>query len=159
MEDAIVFGYDGHGFAQHIALVVSVNTHTHTIVSVGGNERGGTGVVAKDGPYSWTLGFSSFMGMTISGYIAPAGKGKPSPVWELASGSSGSLVASLQRELDTLHAKRAFPNSPYAFYPPLAKDGQFGPLTRDAVKDFQKKKGLQVDGIVGPQTWHALGRC
>ena len=77
----------------------------------------------------------------------------------IQNGSSGSLVVTLQSELDSLYSSKAFPNSPYNFQPPLAKDGQFGPLTANAVKDFQKKKGLGVDGVVGPQTWHALGHC
>jgi hypothetical protein len=69
--DAVVFGYNGAGYAQHMAIVVEVNTSRHTIHSVGGNERGGAGVVAEDGPYSWTVGYSSYWGMDISGYIAP----------------------------------------------------------------------------------------
>lgn len=71
--DAVVFGYDGAGFAQHVALVVSVDTSNHTIKSVGGNEGGGAGIVAEDGPYNWTVGYSSYWGMNISGYIAPVG--------------------------------------------------------------------------------------
>lgn len=35
-------------------------------------------------------------------------------------------------------------------------DGKFGDLTEKAVKDFQRAKGLKVDGIVGPQTWTPL---
>jgi peptidoglycan hydrolase-like protein with peptidoglycan-binding domain len=34
--------------------------------------------------------------------------------------------------------------------------GTFGPLTEQAVKDFQSGNSLTVDGVVGPQTWHAL---
>lgn len=72
--DAVVFGYNGAGYAQHVALVVSVNTTRHTVVSVGGNERGGAGIVAQD-TYNWSVGYSSYWGMRISGYIAPAGSG------------------------------------------------------------------------------------
>lgn len=36
-------------------------------------------------------------------------------------------------------------------------DGWYGPNTRDAVVRFQQDKGLLVDGIVGPQTYRALG--
>lgn len=38
-----------------------------------------------------------------------------------------------------------------------AVDGIFGPITEEAVKAFQKSKGLVVDGIVGPKTWAQLG--
>jgi peptidoglycan hydrolase-like protein with peptidoglycan-binding domain len=36
-------------------------------------------------------------------------------------------------------------------------DGDFGPKTEKAVKAFQKKNGLTVDGIVGRKTLEALG--
>jgi peptidoglycan hydrolase-like protein with peptidoglycan-binding domain len=62
-------------------------------------------------------------------------------------------------EMARPNTSKVFPNSPYNFHPPLAKDGAFGPNTEYAVKDFQTKKGLSVDGIVGPQSWHALGNC
>ena len=35
-------------------------------------------------------------------------------------------------------------------------DGDFGPATHGAVVQFQEKKGLEVDGIVGVHTWGAL---
>lgn len=38
----------------------------------------------------------------------------------------------------------------------LATDGDFGKSTESAVKKFQKRKGLAVDGIIGNQTWAAL---
>jgi N-acetylmuramoyl-L-alanine amidase len=31
-------------------------------------------------------------------------------------------------------------------------DGNFGPITEEAVREFQKKKGITPDGIVGPAT-------
>lgn len=38
----------------------------------------------------------------------------------------------------------------------ITADGDFGPKTLAAVKNFQASKGLVVDGIVGPKTWAAL---
>lgn len=35
--------------------------------------------------------------------------------------------------------------------------GYFGTITRQAVRDFQRSKGISVDGIAGPQTFRALG--
>ena len=63
----------------------------------------------------------------------------------LRQGASGSAVKTLQAGLA---AQRLDPG-------PI--DGYFGPLTDAAVRAFQGARRLQVDGIVGPQTWAALG--
>lgn len=61
----------------------------------------------------------------------------------LRQGSSGGAVKILQV---TLNARG------YS----LVGDGIFGPLTDQAVRQFQSDRGIQVDGIVGPQTWSTL---
>ncbi len=60
-------------------------------------------------------------------------------------GSRGSDVRILQRKLQQ-----------WGYYDGSI-DGVFGTRTALAVRDFQRKNRLRVDGIVGPQTWGALG--
>jgi hypothetical protein len=57
----------------------------------------------------------------------------------LKRGSKGEDVRIVQRRLNLLPA-----------------DGDFGPGTEAAVKNFQAHNGLSPDGKVGPQTWAAL---
>lgn len=61
----------------------------------------------------------------------------------ISYGSSGDDVKKLQK---TLNSKG------YS----LTVDGIFGKNTQSAVKDYQKKNGLSVDGIVGAKTWGSL---
>lgn len=56
----------------------------------------------------------------------------------LKLGSIGNEVKALQEKLN------------------LKADGIFGPLTEEAVKDFQRSNGLEVDGIVGANTLSKL---
>ncbi len=62
----------------------------------------------------------------------------------LRLGSQGEAVRVLQTRLQTLD----FYNSEI--------DGLFGPLTAEAVRNFQQAEQLQVDGVVGPATWKRL---
>lgn len=63
----------------------------------------------------------------------------------LRKGSTGKDVLDLQRRLNS---------TGYGYN--LAEDGNFGDKTLAAVKDYQKRSGLTVDGFVGTDTWGAL---
>lgn len=63
----------------------------------------------------------------------------------LRRGSRGELVTTLQKRLKT-----------WGYYTGSV-DGIFGSQTEQAVKYFQRKNGLAVDGIVGPATAKAAG--
>lgn len=56
----------------------------------------------------------------------------------LKKGSSGVYVKAIQRALK------------------ITADGKFGNQTETAVRNYQKTKNLQVDGIVGKNTWKSL---
>lgn len=62
---------------------------------------------------------------------------------QVSYGSQGSEVTELQKLLN---------QNGYS----LSEDGIFGTKTQDAVKDYQQKNNLTVDGIVGTNTWGAL---
>ncbi len=63
----------------------------------------------------------------------------------LSNGSRGDAVTALQRKLFAMG------------FNPGTIDGIFGSKTDQAVRDYQEKKGLQVDGIAGPETFTSLG--
>lgn len=54
-------------------------------------------------------------------------------------GSRGEIVRQIQKALAGAGLR-------------VIVDGNFGPITEEAVREFQKKKGLTPDGIVGPAT-------
>ena len=39
---------------------------------------------------------------------------------------------------------------------PWGADGDFGPVTYGAVTRYQRERGLEIDGVVGPETWGKL---
>ena len=75
---------------------------------------------------------------------APPPKHVPAPVASLKPGDTGAQVKVLQRAL----ARLGFSTEKI--------DGQYGPLTEAAVKQFQRSAQLTADGTVGPATLAAL---
>lgn len=73
-----------------------------------------------------------------------AGGGGGSPSTLLQRGSRGSTVTNLQNRLKALGWFRG----------PVT--GYYGELTEAAVRNFQRSRGIQVNGIAGPQTQAAL---
>lgn len=64
----------------------------------------------------------------------------PNLIVQIQQGDAGEAVFALQ--------------SQWRF---INHDGVFGPNTDALVRDFQQTAGLDVDGIVGLQTWHRMG--
>ncbi|WP_144445573.1 peptidoglycan-binding protein [Inquilinus limosus] len=71
---------------------------------------------------------------------------KAKAIWGATAPSIGSRsTVALQRALNRLGAA-----------PKLATDGALGPLTAEAVRQFQAAHGLVTDGNAGPKTWAAV---
>lgn len=98
--------------------------------------------------------FQRAKGLRVDGVVGPNTWAKlnqvttpppaaPRAMPTLRQGASGAAVSTLQNRL------RAHGYN-------VSVDGQFGPRTADAVRSFQRAKGLGVDGVVGPNTWSKL---
>ena len=80
----------------------------------------------------------------LYGTSSGSGGGGGAPSATLQRGSSGSGVNNLQNRLKTL-----------GFYT-ASVTGYYGDVTEAAVRDFQRSRGIQINGIAGPQTQAAL---
>ncbi len=112
--------------------------------------------IAADGVFgpqtrNAVIAFQRARGLTVDGIVGPQTwaalnqvQAGPTTGPTLIQGSSGAAVSELQTRLR---------NAGYS----VDVDGQFGPQTKNAVVAFQRAKGLEADGIVGPKTWAAIG--
>jgi hypothetical protein len=138
---------DNKGYTNHVGIVVKVVGNNITVIE--GNRNYSSvdyRTIAVDGKY-------------IRGYAVPKYDKETTaePVKEstvsielnvLRKGSKGEQVKALQRNLHSLGYDLG--SNPV--------DGDFGSKTDAAVRAYQKKYGLTVDGIVGQQTWNKLLR-
>lgn len=97
-------------------------------------------------PYKEILGLDEDGTMAFDTNPEPTGREQPPsqdlPVLRLFA--KGEAVSILQRALNRHGAE-------------LTVDGNFGRDTLEAVRAFQRKNGLGVDGVVGRKTWAKLG--
>jgi peptidoglycan hydrolase-like protein with peptidoglycan-binding domain len=105
--------------------------------------------------------FQQQVQITVDGIVGPVTWGKlggdgPQPP-TLAQGSEGSVVRRLQNALNEGRGDFAPSSNPV-----LIVDGSYGPITASAVEGAQRLGGIEVDGVVGMQTWalsvHAAGQ-
>jgi len=108
----------------------------------------GSSIKARGGNQSDAITLATFPKSNIKAYVWPSATPvPPSPEPDpgpdqlpvLKKGSKGASVAYMQSLI------------------PKWIDGDFGSTTESLLKEFQRSKGLEVDGVCGPQTWAALG--
>jgi lysozyme family protein len=128
----------GPGLSDHKYVTQELGIGTHT--DVGPN-------------FPWDV-FTNYVEKFAGGQVMPSvtppktQDDAPSVVPpDLQLGSTGPAVRTLQNRLKTAYA---------AYAGQIVVDGDFGPMTRGAVMEFQKRSNLEVDGVVGAQTAAAL---
>lgn len=88
--------------------------------------------------------FQKSQNLTVDGIVGPKTWGAlAGTLPTIRKDASGPAVVRLQHLLNVAGAA-------------LEPDGDFGALTHVAVREYQARMSLTVDGIVGPNTWTAL---
>jgi peptidoglycan hydrolase-like protein with peptidoglycan-binding domain len=89
--------------------------------------------------------YQDLVGLTTDGIVGPE-------TWSSLTGNQGSAV----RRGDSGERVKAAQNELVRNNYSVVVDGIFGDKTDAAVRQFQQKVHLTVDGIVGPNTWRGL---
>ncbi len=89
--------------------------------------------------------FQAISGLAVDGVVG--NQTWPRLIIQVQRGSTGDAVRAVQFSLRNV----------YGFHN-LAVDGIFGPQTQMAVRIFQARFHIGVDGIVGPVTWNTIVR-
>lgn len=139
---------------QMRGAVAAYNFGTGNVRSIDGMDRGTTGNDYSSDVWARAQALApSFPGTGAGGAEPPNSEftARPSAPVAIAPatdtgamtrrGARGPEVEQLQRQLNEAGAR-----------PPLELDGKFGPLTEAAVREFQTRRNIQVDGVVGPET-------
>jgi murein L,D-transpeptidase YcbB/YkuD len=95
-----------------------------------------------------TLAFQKKQGLAVDGIVGPLTLAKLNAGTTAPKAKTSSTIRAVQQKLRTsypLYASR------------LAVDGINGPNTKAAVREFQRRSGIVVDGIAGPVTRKLLG--
>jgi peptidoglycan hydrolase-like protein with peptidoglycan-binding domain len=105
----------------------------------------GSNYMLRGGNQSDAINLAAFPKSSVVALVWPTAEPIPEPIEPpadrlpvLRKGDTGKDVAYLQGLL------------------PRWIDGDFGTTTESLVKEFQRSQGLEIDGVVGEQTWAAL---
>lgn len=153
--DIIFYDWDGNHSSDHVGIVTKCDGERITVLEGNVGDSVGWRIISPS--YSHILGYG------LPDYNRAGGSSQTKPAFTsfysffdpvnqqrlrtlptLLVGSDGIYVAMLQLAL----IARIDAN--------LDVDGDFGPLTKEAVLNWQSSNGLEVDGICGTETWASL---
>ena len=161
---------DNHGSTDHVGIVTSVDGNTITVIEGNKSDSVCYRTIQRNGRFIRGYGRPDYARwaetaqtpvdgkegeVTIiidppaeetEGDAKPAAKPLVTGLPVLRKGDKGEVVRAAQLLL----------NGRYCSCGMWGADGEFGPATRSAVLAFQRRNGLEADGIIGPQTWAKL---
>ena len=143
--DIIYYDWDISGDADHVGIVEKVAGNTLTVI------EGNNGNFPNDRVRRRKIASDSSL---IFGYARPK-----YPVTGSANGSDVNISLPTVRKGDSGNAVKILQAFLVAYEYSIGIsgiDGDFGSDTESAVRQFQKKSGIEVDGIVGKDTWAEL---
>ena len=135
--DILYYDWDNSGDADHVGIVEKVSGNALTVI------EGNNGNYPNDRVRRREINCNSSL---IFGYARPKYRSNDISFPTIRKGDTGTAVKVLQLAL-------------VAYEYNIGKygaDGEFGLDTENAVKRFQKNSGIEVDGIVGRDTWSKL---
>ena len=147
------FPGDGVNRISHVGIVEAVN-RDGSIVTIEGNTTAGVGGSQRDGGGVWRrtrkvgivgYGYPDYLGTAPAAPSAarpPLRASAARPI--LREGATGDVVVALQGWLNT-----TFP----AYSNISLSPRRYGPQTIGVVREWQRRSGIAVDGVFGPQSW------
>lgn len=143
--DILYYDWDISGDADHVGIIENVSGNTLTVI------EGNNGNFPNDRVRRREIASDSSL---IYGYARPK-----YPVTGSANGSDVDISLPTVRKGDTGTAVKILQLALVAYEYNIGKygaDGDFGSDTESAVRQFQKRSCIAVDGIVGKDTWTQL---
>lgn len=143
--DILYYDWDNSGDADHVGIIEKVNGMSLTVI------EGNNGNFPNDRVRRREIASDSFL---IYGYARPK-----YPVTGSVNGSDVDISLPTIRKGNSGNAVKILQLALVAYEYNIGKygaDGDFGFDTESAVRKFQKKSGIEVDGIVGKDTWSEL---
>ena len=160
---------DCRGSSDHVGIVVAVDGNTITVIEGNKSDSVGYRTIRRGGQYIRGYGIPDYAGAAAKAQqeseaaiiVDEPGESSLSHSEDIRKNGTNALPvvrrgdgvgnpSEIVRAAQLLLIGRGFRCGPWG------ADGEFGSATYGAAYQFQRARGLEVDGVIGPKTWAAL---
>ena len=158
---------DNHGSTDHVGIVASVAGNTISVIEGNKSDSVCYRTIQRNGRFIRGYGRPDYARWAETADEPQEGQGvivvddptpTPKPVTDTNVGGKISGLPMLRQGMkgEVVRAAQLLLNGRYCSCGMWGADGEFGPQTKSAVLAFQRRNGLEADGLIGPNTWAAL---